>query len=224
MQQLERFRMKIFSESLIQKIVAGLLLLASGLYVDSYIDNIEIENYIIKSRTLLKAIIMTIVIVLLILALYIIPKIKNRRKIFKKYNDTQIKIAKDILNNKIQNINDFLDYFQACPQHKPFNSSDKNTNLLILDNEKDVDKLLKEFKDIMNDIIKYEYIEIEIDNNIEIFTYLKYHDNSKKEVVISHEMGIIFNNKFKQNKFAVKNHKRLERLIKLKALPEPIQP
>lgn len=216
------------SNPILNKLIPGLILSSIAIATTHYIKCVNSEIAITFSIEMKIAALLLFLALFLWLIFDIFPtcftSYYEKRKNQKKYTDNQIKITKDILNNKIQNINDFLKYFQACPQHKPLNSSDKNTNLLILDNENDVDKLLKEFKEIINDIIKYEYIEIEIDNNIEIFTYLKYHDDSNREAVISHDMGVIFNNKFKQNRFIVKNHKKLKKLTRIRALPEQIQP
>jgi hypothetical protein len=207
-------------ESLLKMILAALIVLVITQIVDHYVDNLGIENCIITSRLLLKATILSLIIVLLIIP-FSIKSLTNKRKKFKKYSDYQIRITKDISNNKIKCANDFLfQYFKISPQHKPLNNFDDKKNLLILDNINYAKELLRDFKTIMKDITKYNYIELKTDTSIELFTYLKYNDIYQDDIEIYHDMAMAFEQELKQKIFIIKNKRKLKKLIRKKRLPK----
>ena len=220
--------MKDDTRSIIKLILAALIVLVIGLLSDYYVDNLEIENCIITSRTLLKAIIITITIVLLILAFYIIPYAINKRIKYKFYSCQQIEIAKKILNKNIQSANDFflkIKSYDYDKQIKPYNTLNKNPNYFV---KTDFDKavsLAKEFKELILDISKYRYIELKEDKTIDIFTYLRKDKNIKIRdgIIIFHDLSNILHGELlKQKRFIILNPKKLKKLIRKKRIPEKI--
>ena len=182
------------------------------LCVKDILENLKIPNWLISSQTMLTSVILLLLSLILLIPLHIIPYIRNKRKNFKHYSKLQIEIAQKILSKDIQSSNDFfLQSYKYDRQHKPFNSSDPNKNYFVSTDPNDAISLSHEFKELIADICKCEYIELETDNTIDIFTYLKKSDyiNARNGMDIFHDISMVF-------------QKELKKLIRKKRLPEKI--
>lgn len=205
-------------ESILKGRVAALIETAILLIVYYYIDN---SNYSIFLKTLLKSALLLTIALLVVISFIITPCIR-KKKIIKKYSELQIEILKKIFQKEIQSPNDFfLQYYKYDRQYIPFNSQDTNPNYFVSTEVSEANRLLKEFKELIIDLIEYKYIKLEIDKNIETFTYLKKSEspNAHYGIEIFHNLASGFQNEFKQKRFII-NNKKLKRIICKKYLPE----
>jgi len=199
----------------------ALTVLAITICVQNMIKNLESENTIISLQVVLIAVILLLLSVSLLIPFHILPYIKNKQKNIKRYSPLQIEIAQKILDKEIKSANDFfIEYFKPKLLDEPFNSSDPNPNYFVSKENKSCQFLVKKFKDIIDDLIKYEYIKLKLDDTIKEFTYLRKSDyiHAHKRMEKFHDLSMIFQKDLKQKRFIILKPNKLKKLIKTKRL------
>ncbi|MCK5147592.1 hypothetical protein KAR48_12615 [bacterium] len=141
----------------------------------------------------------------------------------KKCSKFQVSIIKKILKGQFATINDFLfQYFEVEELAEPFNKPDSKTNFIVLNDRKKMDKMICEFRCVINYLIKYKYVSIIENLEIELFTLLRKSEylRARRGLEINHELMSLFDNHFKQKEFKINKKFRLWILLLKKGLPE----